>query len=203
MKTIALNIITSAVAAFTLSTDLVAKDAPPADSFQIDAAHSKVGFEVPHLVISTVEGRFNAFAGDVNLAKDFSKSTVAVGIEVSSIDTGVAKRDDHLRSADFFDASRFPKMTFKSVSLQGSPDRFKLIGDLTIHGVTKSVIFEGQYLGSVTDGYGNEKVAFKASTTIRRQDFGLNWSSIVEAGPVVGDNVTIELNIQAGRPAKK
>lgn len=171
--------------------------------YQIDPMHSKVGFEIPHLVISTVEGAFREFDGSVEIASDFAKSKVTANISVESIDTGVGKRDKHLKSPDFFDVSQYPKMTFQSVSVKGSPVAFKLEGDLTIHGVKKRVIFDGAYLGAVTDGYGNRKVAFQAKTKIKRKDFGLTWNSMVEAGPVVGEEVTIELKIQAARPLKK
>ena len=168
-------------------------------TYQIDPMHSKVGFEVPHLVISSVEGNFKAFEGKIEVAQDFSKSSVSAKIQTDSIDTGVAKRDDHLKSPDFFDVKKFPAMTFQSTSIKGTPAAFKMTGDLTLHGVKKSVVFEGSYLGAVTDGYGKRKVAFQAKTKINRKDFGLTWNNVVEAGPVVGDEVTIELKIQAAK----
>lgn len=175
--------------------------------FDIDPMHSKVGFEIPHLVISTVEGSFKTFSGMIEIDPTFTKSVVNAEVEIGSIDTGVTKRDDHLKSADFFDQKKFPKMTFKSTSIEGTPESFKLKGDLTLHGEKKPVVFEGKFLGAVTDGYGNRKAAFKVSGKIKRQDFGLKWSSVVEAGPVVGDEVTITLNIQSAKqgekPAKK
>lgn len=171
--------------------------------FNIDPMHSKVGFEIPHLVISTVEGSFKTFEGTVEIDPTFSKSKVEAEVQISSIDTGVAKRDDHLKSADFFDEKKHPKMIFKSTAIKGTPESFKLEGDLTMHGTKKPVVFEGKFLGAVTDGYGNRKVAFKVTAKINRQDFGLKWSSVVEAGPVVGDEVTITLNIQAAKQAEK
>jgi polyisoprenoid-binding protein YceI len=174
-----------------------AKNKPTAGQYQLDPMHSKVGFEVPHLVISSVEGTFKKFEGRFQIEDDFLKSKVSTTVDVVSIDTGVSKRDDHLRSADFFDAQKHPKMTFESTSLSGTPDAFKLEGDLTLRGIKKRVVFEGVYLGSVTDGYGNRKAAFKARTKINRKDFGLVWNLMVEAGPTVGDEVTIELNLQA------
>lgn len=171
--------------------------------FEIDPMHSKVGFEIPHLVISTVEGSFKTFSGTIEIDPTFTKSQVNAEVEIGSVDTGVAKRDDHLKSADFFDQKKFPKMTFKSTSIEGTPESFKLKGDLTLHGEKKPVVFEGKFLGAVTDGYGNRKSAFKVSGKIKRQDFGLKWSSVVEAGPVVGDEVTITLNIQSAKQAEK
>lgn len=172
-------------------------------SYDLDAAHSKVGFEIPHLVISTVEGRFTDVSGKIDLAKKFDASKVVVTAAVASIDTGVAKRDEHLRSADFFDAAKFPKMTFESTAFRGKPEAFKVTGNLTIKGVTKKVTFDAKYLGSVADGFGNQKAAFSAKAKINRRDFGLSWGNVVEAGPVVGDEVTIDLKIQAGRALKK
>ena len=189
-----------------------AKDAKPAaavqgakydaGSYNIDQAHSKVGFEIPHLVISSVEGRFNKFDGVIVLDKDFQKSTFKSSVDVGSIDTGEKKRDDHLLSPDFFDAKKFASMTFVSSEVKGTPEGFKLTGDLTIKGVTKKVTFDSKFLGQVKDGYGNQKVAFHGTTKINRKDFGLTWSQAVEAGPIVGDTLEIVLSIQAGKPAK-
>ena len=172
-----------------------------AGSYQIDPAHSKIGFEIPHLVISTVEGRFTKFEGSVDLNSTFAKSVFKATVDASSVDTGVAKRDEHLVSPDFFDAKKFPTLTFSSTEVKGTPEAFKLTGDLTIHGVTKKVTFDSKYLGTVVDGYGNQKVAFQGKAKINRKDFGLAWSQAVEAGPVVGDQLEILLNVQAGRPA--
>lgn len=172
-------------------------------NYQLDPAHSKVGFEIPHLVISTVEGKFNNSEGSIELNDKFEKSKVKANVDIASIDTGNEKRDTHLKSPDFFDSGKYPKMTFESVQVIGAAENFKLIGNLTIKGVTKKVTFDGKYLGSVVDGYGNQKAAFSATTKINRKDFGLNWNSMVEAGPVVGDEVTIDLRLQAGRPLPK
>lgn len=172
-------------------------------AYQIDPMHSKVGFEIPHLVISTVEGKFKTFQGKLDLNENFTKSKLEASADIDSIDTGVSKRDDHLKGPDFFDAKKYPKMTLVSKSISGTPESFKLEGDLTIHGKTKRVTFDGKYLGAVTDGFGNRKAAFQASTKINRKDFGLTWNNMVEAGPVVGDQVTIDLKIQAAKAAEK
>lgn len=185
-----------------IGTTALAQAKYAAGAYQIDPAHSKVGFEIPHLVISTVEGKFNNFEGKIDLKDKFENSKVGVTADISSIDTGVAKRDDHLKSPDFFDAAKNPKMKFESTGISGTSDNFKLTGNLTIKGVTKKVTFDGKYLGQVKDGYGNEKVAFTAKTKISRKDFGLTWNTMVEAGPVVGDEVTIDLRIQAALPKK-
>lgn len=172
--------------------------------YQVDPAHSKVGFEIPHLVISTVEGKFKDFSGTIEINdKDFKKSKVTAEVNVQSIDTAVQKRDDHLRSADFFDVAKYPKMSFQSQKITGNKKSFNMTGLLTIKGVTKPVTFKGKFLGTVADGYGNLKAAFEAKTSIQRKDFGLTWNSMVEAGPVVGDEVEISLKIQAAKPIEK
>lgn len=171
----------------------------PAGKYSLDASHSKVGFEIPHLVISTVEGRFGSFTGEFEMGEKVSSSKVTASVDISSIDTANADRDAHLKSADFFDAAKHPKMTFVSKSISGSFESFKMTGDLTIKGKTKSVIFDGKFLGNVNDAYGNTKAAFTATAKINRKDFGLTWSKAVEVGPVVGDEVTITLKIQGAK----
>ena len=188
-----------------LSSQAMAGAKYSAGKYQIDNMHSKVGFEVAHLVISTVEGQFKAYQGTFDLAPNFKDSKVNAEVDIASIDTGVEKRDGHLKSADFFDAAKHPKMNFVSKSISGTPDNFTIKGSLTLKGVTKTVDFKGNYLGTVKDGWGNTKAAFNAKAKINRKDFGLTWSQAVEAGPVVGDIVTIELNIQGAlqKPVKQ
>jgi len=171
------------------------------EKWVLDQSHTKIGFEIPHLVISTVEGRFKTFTGNLffdtknTSAKNFS---VDVSIDAASISTENDKRDKHLRSADFFNVKKFPKLTFKSTSFRVKGKVIKIVGDLTIHGVKKTVTLTGKYLGSVS-AYDVQRVAFKASTTINRKDFGLKWNDFVEAGPAVGDDVTISLRVEAKR----
>lgn len=175
----------------------------PAGTYNIDPAHSKLGFEIPHLVISTVEGRFAKFDGSLTVDSKLEKSKANVSIDVTSISTENKDRDDHLKSPDFFDVAKYPKMTFVTKKVIGSADSLKIVGDLTLKGKTKEVTLDVKYLGDVKDGYGNSKVAFSATGKINRKDFGLTWSSMVEAGPVVGDEVTLVLKIQAAKPADK
>ncbi len=172
---------------------------PAPGKYTIDAAHSKVGFEISHLVISTVEGKFNQFSGDITVAEKPEASKVETKIDVASISTGNEKRDNHLRSPDFFDVIKYPNMSFVSKKVVWTPSNFQIVGDLTLHGVTKSVSLDGKYLGSVKDQFGNDRLAFQAATKISRKDFGLAWSKMVEAGPVVGDEATISLKIEAVR----
>ena len=172
-------------------------------NYQIDPMHSKIGFEIPHLVISTVEGKFTKYDGNIELAEKFEKSKVNVAVDMNSIDTSVQKRDDHLKSPDFFDVAKYPNMKFESTGVSGTPDNFKITGNLTLKGVTKKVVLDGKFLGAVKDGYGQDKTAFQAKTKISRKDFGLTWNKMVEAGPTVGDEVTIDLRIQAAKVVAK
>ncbi len=187
----------------TLASLSAAAKSIPAGTYNIDPAHSKLGFEIPHLVISTVEGRFAKFDGSLTVDPKLEKSKASVNIDVSSISTENKDRDDHLKSPDFFDVTKFPKMTFVTKKVIGGAENMKLVGDLTLKGKTKEVTLEVKYLGDVNDAYGNSKVAFSATGKINRKDFGLTWSSMVEAGPVVGDEVTLILKIQAAKPVAK
>lgn len=188
------------IALLALSSNLaIAETKYETGTFKIDPAHSSVKFEIPHLVISTVEGKFTKFDGNIEMVKPFEKSSVTATIDAASIDTANKDRDDHLRSPDFFDAKKFKSLDFKSTSVSGKPESFKMKGPLTIHGVTKEVTFDGKYLGQVKDAYGNLKSAFEAKTKINRKEFGLSWGKMVEAGPVVGEEVTLTLRIQGGK----
>jgi polyisoprenoid-binding protein YceI len=203
MKKFVTNACITIAALVALNTQALAETKFSAGAYQIDTAHSKVGFEIPHLVISTVEGRFSKFDGDIVLAEKFEKSTVKVNIDINSIETSNGKRDEHLKGADFFDVAKYPQMKFEASEVKGTPEAFQATGNLTLHGVTKKVTLDGKYLGTVVDMQGNQKAAFSAKTKINRKDFGLTWNKAVEAGPVVGDDVTIDLRIQAARPTAK
>jgi polyisoprenoid-binding protein YceI len=198
-----LKLLTLSLLGTTLAASAYAAPAYKPGQYDVDAAHSKLGFDVAHLVISSVEGKFLKFDGKVDLAEKFEKSKFEVTADAASVDTGVAKRDEHLRSADFFDVAKFPQLKFTSTEVKGKPDSFKLTGDLTIHGVTKKVTIDAKYLGVVDDGFGNDKAAFTGKTKINRKDFGLAWGKMMEAGPVVGDEVTLDLKIEAGHPKAK
>jgi polyisoprenoid-binding protein YceI len=180
-----------------LSSMAFAAEPPSAGVYAIDADHSKVSFEVSHLVIATVEGQFNQFEGKITIDADFSKSSLEATIQTASIDTANEDRDKHLQADDFFDAKKHPQITFRSTLVSGTPQNFEIVGDLTMKGVTRSVTLKGRYNGTVKDPWGNTKAGFRASTTVDRRDFGLTWSKMIEAGPVVGDEVNIELRIEA------
>lgn len=197
------SLLLTTLTTLTLTSTAYANKKLEAAKYNVDTMHSSVLFEIPHLVISTVEGKFKAYSGSLVIDPKFNKSSLEAEVDVASIDTAVADRDAHLKSPDFFDVAKYPKMKFKSSAITGTEKSFKVTGDLTIRDVTKKVTFSGEYKGSVTDGYGNTKAAFVVSTKINRQDFGLKWSNMVEAGPVVGNEVTITLKIQAAKEMAK
>ena len=171
-----------------------------AATWTIDGAHSNIGFKVRHMMVSWTRGNFGAAEGTVEIdGKDLKTLAVDVTIDTSSIDTNNEKRDEHLKSPDFFDVAQFPTMTFKSTkaaALKGGG--FELIGDLTIHGVTKSVTLTAEgFMEPMTDPWGNVKTGTSASVTINRADFGLTWNKALETGGlVVGEEVTIQLDIE-------
>ncbi|MDD2899181.1 MAG: YceI family protein [Desulfuromonadaceae bacterium] len=166
----------------------------------IDPDHSNVGFKVRHLMVSNVKGNFEKYAGTVDINdKDITKSKVDVSIDTNSISTNVKKRDDHLRSADFFDVAKYPTMTFisKKVAVAGK-DKLKVTGDLTLHGVTRTVVLdvEGPSRES-KDPWGNLRKGATATTKINRKDFGLVWNAALETGGVaVGEEINITLEIE-------
>lgn len=177
---------------FTISGFAAALKLTPG-KYNIDAAHTRVSFLIDHFVVSQVQGRFNDVKGHFTLSPKMEECKIDVLIPVSSLDTGVQKRDEHLKSADFFEVTKFPNMTFKSKKFIGKLDDFKVIGDLTIKDVTKEVTLTGKYSGSVKDTWKNIRAAVRATGKINRQDFNIKYNDIVEAGPVVGDEVTINI----------
>jgi polyisoprenoid-binding protein YceI len=167
--------------------------------YRVDPAHTTAEFVVRHLMITKVRGRFTAVDGQAELApgNDLPISVRAT-IDAASIDTREEQRDAHLRSADFFDVEKFPQLTFESTRIAGTPDDFTIDGKLTIHGVTRDVTLNGSFEGRVTDPWGGERVGYAAYGKINRKDFGLNWNAALETGGVVvGDEVRIELNVEA------
>ena len=167
--------------------------------YAIDKAHSSVEFVVRHLMIAKVRGRFSDFEGTIELVPgSYAPQAIDVKIDAASIDTREAQRDGHLKSPDFFDVENFTHLTFASKRVEGTADDFKVYGDLTIHGVTKDVVLHGEFEGRASDPWGNDRAGWAASTKINRKDFGLLWNQALEAGGVmVGDEVRIELNIEA------
>lgn len=169
-----------------------------ATTWNIDPTHSEVQFKVKHLVISTVTGSFKSFQGSVTTeTEDFNGATASFSLDTASIDTNVADRDAHLKSAEFFDSEKYPNLKFSGKLAKVSGDKYDLAGSLTIKDVTKEVKLNVEFGGTMVDGYGQTKSGFEISGTINRKEFGLNWSMITEAGGVVvGDDVKLLLNIQ-------
>jgi polyisoprenoid-binding protein YceI len=170
-------------------------------TWAIDPTHSTAEFAVKHMMVSTVKGRFKSLSGTVQVDEaDPTRSVVEAAIDVASVDTGAEQRDEHLRSDDFFNAERFPQITFRSTRIGGKDDAWKLEGDLTIRDVTKPVALHVEFEGRAPDAYGGERAGFIATTKIRRSEFGVNWNSLIEAGGVaVSDTVKITLNIELVR----
>jgi len=166
--------------------------------WQLDPSHSEAGFAVRHLMIATVRGRFSDIQGTITVAgDDFRTATVDVTIGTASVDTREPRRDEHLRSADFFDAARFPAMTFTSREVVARDRGYTIAGALTIRGVTRPVSFEVTDEGRVRDPWGGERAGFSARAVINRQDFGLTWNAALEAGGVlVGDEVKISVDLE-------
>ena len=169
-----------------------------ASSWELDPSHTTVGFSVTHLFTS-VQGRFNDFDARVEFDPKAPLKTVVRGtVQAASINTDNQKRDKHLRSADFFDVEKFPSLSFESTGLTAwTGQEGRLAGKLTIHGVTRPVEFEVRFLGSGRDPWGNERAGFRATLTIDRKDYGLNWNELLETGGVlVGDEVEIRIDAE-------
>lgn len=165
----------------------------------IDPTHTTIGFSARHAMVAKVRGNFAEFAGSITLdGSNPAASNAELTVQTASIDTRNADRDGHLKSADFLDVESFPTLTFTSTSISGGGDTFTVTGDLTIHGVTKSVPVKFELLGVSTDPWGGVRIGFEGSTEISRKEFGLVWNAALETGGVlVGDTVKIELDVEA------
>ena len=175
------------------------REIPVAGEYAIDAAHSSVEFIGRHLMITKVRGRFPAVSGAITIDEVPERSRVEVEIDVASIDTGNDQRDEHLRSPDFFHVEQHPTITFKSTKVEpGKSDTWAVTGDLTVRDVTRPVTLEVEFEGANASPFGDQRVAFSASTEVDREDWGLTWNVALETGGVlVGKKVRIELNVQA------
>lgn len=172
--------------------------------WSLDPTHSEVHFKVKHLVISTVTGTFKTFDGSFATENDdFTNAHINFSLDVNSIDTNQEQRDAHLKSGDFFDAEKYPKITFKSTAFTKDGDDYVLQGDLSIKDVTKPVKLSVEYGGTATDFYGNEKAGFEITGKISRKEFGLTWDAVTEAGAiVVGDEIKMNINVQFAKQAE-
>lgn len=170
----------------------------------LDPMHSEVQFKVKHLVISTVTGSFKTFEGELETENDdFTDAKINFSLDVNSLDTNQEQRDGHLKSAEFFDAENFPKISFQSTLFKKTGgDDFELKGDLTIKGITKPVTLSVEHGGSAADFYGNTKAGFEITGKINRKEFGLTWDGVTEAGSVVvGEDIKLIINVQFAKQA--
>lgn len=170
--------------------------------WKIDTSHSSVGFSVRHMMISNVRGEFGNLSGSVTVDDaDLTKSSIMAEVDATTINTRDGKRDEHLKSPDFFDVAKFPKLSFKSTKVEKAGAQLKVTGDMTIHGVTKPVVLMVDApAGTVKDPWGNVKRGFSATGKLNRKDFGLTWNKALEAGGVaVGEEVTITIDIEANQ----
>ncbi|MHB8419661.1 MAG: YceI family protein [Myxococcales bacterium] len=175
-----------------------------AEEWEFDTVHSSIGCWVRHLMVSKVRGRFTRWTGQLRLDEQQpAASSVEVEIEAASIDTREEQRDAHLRSPDFLDAAKFPKLVFHSRSVKKTGEgRYQVLGDLTLHGVTRPVALDVEHGGRAKDPWGGERAGFSAHASLNRKDFGLTWNQVIEAGGVaVSDKVEIELELEAKRKA--
>lgn len=173
----------------------------PATTWTFDPAHTLVEFSAKHMMFTTVKGRFTSVRGTiVDVADDPTRSSVEVEIDAASVTTGDPQRDGHLKSADFLDVANFPTLTFRSRRVEGTHERFRVIGDLTIRGTTHEVTLEAELQGTGVNPWGKTVAGFSASTEINRKDFGLTWNVALETGGVlVSDRVKLDIEVEALR----
>ena len=197
-----MKILRSILITALIATPLLAQTpAATTEAWGIDKAHSNVQFKVRHLMANVTAG-FNDFDGAINIDRvNPAKSSVEFTIQAKSIDTANENRDNHLRSADFFDVEKFPTISFKSSSVKAkSKNDFDVTGDLTMHGVTKTIVLPVTFLGFGKDPRGNEKGGFEIETTLNRKDYGIVWNrAIDEGGVLLGDDVKVTINLEVGK----
>jgi polyisoprenoid-binding protein YceI len=170
----------------------------------IDGVHSSIGFTVRHMVVSKVRGRFTRWGGTIAMdERDPTGARVRIDIEPASVDTGVEQRDNHLRSPDFFDVERYPTMTFRSTRIEKAGEgRYRVTGDLTMHGVTRPVTLDAEFAGSAKDPWGGLRAGFSAHGSLDRKDFGLTYNQLLETGGVlVGEKVDLDIEVEAVKQA--
>lgn len=192
------------IALFTLMA--AAAPALRAEKYTIDGSHSKAQFAVRHLMVSTVRGEFSKMQGWVEYDEKKPEAIrIEATIDVASINTGEPKRDEHLKSADFFDLAKYPTITFRSKSARKTASGLAVTGDLTMHGVTREVVLNVEGPSpEVRDPWGNFRRGATATTKINRKDFGLTWNAVLETGGLaVGEEVSITIDVEAVRPAEK
>jgi polyisoprenoid-binding protein YceI len=182
----------------TITPSQTVRNAPAAGAYALDPSHSHVSFSARHLMVTKVRGRFPVTGGKLAIAEDPQLSSVAADIDVSAVESGDPKRDEHLRSPDFFHVEKFPTVTFRSTEVDDHGNgEFTLVGDLTVKDTTRPVTLSGEYLGSQESPWGDTRVGFTAETEINRKDWGLEWNVALEAGGVlVGDKIKLTIDAE-------
>jgi polyisoprenoid-binding protein YceI len=195
------NMRTKTIIGLTTAALLALSNAHAADNYKIDPAHTSVGFSVRHMGVSNVKGHFDDFTGSLVLDKG-SIQEASGTIQVKSVNTGIEKRDNHLRTGDFFDAAKYPLITFKTKRIEKSGEQTILIADFTMRGVTKEVRLAVTLSGPVKDPMGNTRIGLEAKTTVNRKDYGMQFNALMETGGLmVGEEVAIEINAEATKEA--
>ncbi len=173
-------------------------------AWNIDATHSQATFSVKHMMITTVRGHFDVLSGQLHIDEEHPENSwVEAEVDAASINTRDARRDGHLKSADFFEVEKYPKIIFKSTKVESKGDNeYRVTGNLTIRDVTKEVTFDTEYSGQLKDAYGLQRAGLSAKTSINRKDFGLTWNAVLESGGVaVSEKVNIEIDLAAVQQA--
>jgi polyisoprenoid-binding protein YceI len=175
----------------------------PAGTWNVDPAHSKVGFAVKHMGIATVRGEFKQFEGTFEIGDEVSSAKAYGTVQVQSVDTNEPQRDEHLRSADFFDAAEHPEIRFESTGIEPlDEEEFRITGQLTIHGVTQEVVLHADVQGTDIDPWGNQRVGLEVTGQLSRGDYGMKFNQVLGSGNVlVADKVKLELDISAVKQA--
>jgi polyisoprenoid-binding protein YceI len=188
--------------AATATRQVANREFPLAGTWQVDPAHTSVGFTTKHMMITKVRGHFDKFDVKLEVGEAPEESSVEASIDVASVTTGIQQRDDHLRSPDFFDVEKYPVMAFKGTSFKpgDDDDEWQLSGDLTIKETTRPVTLKVEFGGAAVDPWGALRSAFTASATINREDWGLTWNQALEAGGwLVGKEIKIEIEVEASK----
>jgi polyisoprenoid-binding protein YceI len=185
----------------TLVRSVAGIEVPEPGTYALDTSHSQVGFVVKHMMVSKVRGRFDDFTGAITIADDPADSSVEVSVQLSSVDTRDAKRDEHLRSADFFSTEEHPTMSYRSTAVRhDGSNRWLVDGELTLLGITRPLQLEVEFEGAATDPWGGSRIGFSAKGEVNREDFGITFNAALETGGVlVGKKAVIEIEAEAVR----
>ena len=188
-----------------MSTGASTPTAVPSGTWAVDPAHSTVGFAVKHMGIATVRGEFTEFAGTLEVSEDPSSSKAYGTVTVQSVDSNEPQRDEHLRSADFFDAAEYPELRFESTRIEAlDNEEFRITGNLTIHGVTNEIVLYGQVQGTDVDPWGNERVGLELTGQLSRSDYGMKFNQGLSSGNMlIGDKIKLALDISAVKQVTK